>query len=232
MNHYRNQIKASGILVVILSITLLYLAANMLISGVYNLKTQLFLENWQEKQASPTSEAWQAAFEASHKAQTHYLLKDAFLQENIGKVNQWKTFDKTEADKSVIKERQSALNAYRQQTQITPSWPKAWFNLLSIKIELNQFDSEFYHAFNIAKQSTKETPGMLTPFTIIGIQAYKQVNNPTKNQILKNILGEASISQQNSQNLRPLLQAYNLLGITCIYAKAIKTNTHSLCEQS
>lgn len=230
MIQLRHQIKLSGAVVVLTSIVMLYLASNMMLSGIYDLKTQLFLEDWQNKQTTPNKDAWQTALESSQNAQAQYLVKDAFLQERIGKVNQWKTYANPVEDTSVLKEREAALSAYRQQAQITPSWPKAWFNLLSIKIELNQFDSEFYQAFKLAQETTNRTPSMHTPLVLVGVQAFKQVNNATKNQILKNILHEASQNKQSSQNLKPVLQAYNLHYITCIYAKAIKATTHNLCK--
>lgn len=209
---------------------MLFTSSHMLLSGIYSLQTQIFLEDWQEKQLSPDIEPWQTALIASKNAQKYYPVKDAFLQEQIGKTLQWHTYDKLNTDTAINDSRLAALQAYREQTKLTPNWPKAWFNLLSIKIELNQFDNEFYNALEIAKQTTQQTPGMLTQYTIIGIQAYQGVNNLTKSEILQNILREAQLDQVNSQDLKPLLAAYGLLGITCIYANAVNANVYNLCQ--
>ena len=221
--------KLISISIISVSLAILYLASQMLLSGVYSLQSNIFLEHWQQNQTAPQNAPWQTGLTASQKAQNYYPVADAFLQEKIGKTYQWNTFTKLPADEAASTNRSAALQAYRQQTKLTPNWPKAWFNLLSIKIELNQFDQEFYQAFAIAKQTTQQTPGMLTQYTIIGIQAYQGVNNKIKSEILRNIVQEAQISKRSSQNLKSLLQAYNLLNVTCIYANAIKANTYNLC---
>lgn len=229
MNHLVNA-KSSAILIILVTAILIWIGMSSFFSGVYKVQANLFIEDWQQKQAAPQEEAWQTALTASEKANYWYPVEDAFLKELLAKTIQWSTFDKPLGDKAVEAQRLQALEYYRQQTLLTPDWPKAWFNLLSIKIELQQVDDEFYEAFKHAKTTTQQTPGMHTLFTLTGIQAYAYVNNKTKSDILRNIVTEATSSGSASKEIKPLLQAYNLLNITCIYARAIKANTFDLCK--
>jgi len=207
-----------------------HLGFQIFISGFYSAQTTLLLDDWQKQQQTPADRTWLMAEKASVKSKYWYPTEDAFIEEKIGKVYQWKTYNQIENTPELNEQRQTILKAYRNQTHLTPNWPKAWFNLLSIKIELQQFDDEFYQAYAKAKQTTDQTPGMQTAFTLVGIQSWHGVNNKTKSDILKNIVREASSSKKNSQNIKTLLEAYNLQQISCAYANAIKANTYELCK--
>lgn len=229
MNHLGNA-KVSAILIILVTTILIWIGTSLFLSGIYKVQANLFIEDWQQKQTAPKDEAWQTALTASEKANSWYPVEDAFLKELLAKTIQWNTFNHPLGDANVAPQRLRALEYYRQQTALTPDWPKAWFNLLSIKIELQQVDDEFYDAFKHAKTTTQQTPGMHTLFTLTGIQAYAFVNNKTRSDILRNIVTEATSSESASKEIKPLLQAYNLLTITCIYARAIKANTFQLCQ--
>lgn len=230
-------IKLKAISLILLAGLVIYVSIKMLLSSLYGLQTNLFLEDWQNKATTtdqiafkPNDQAWLNANQASQKAINMSPVDNAFLQETAGKVYQWKTYDQPFGDQASQNNREQALKAFRKQTQITPKWPKAWLNLLALKIELNQYDDEFYNAFTMAKTTANQNPEVSTQFTLLSIQAWSQVNNPTRNQVLKNIIQEASLGKKQSQNLKPLLQAYNLLKISCVYGKAIKANTYQLCN--
>ena len=229
--------KLKAISLMLLAGLVITVSVQMFASSLYSLQTNLFLNDWQNKAVTekeitftPTDQAWQNANQASLKAINHYPIENAFLQEQAAKVYQWQTYNQPFGNASSQSNRKQALEAYRQQTLITPLWPKAWLNLLSIKIELNEYDDEFYHAYTMAQQTANQNPEVSTQYTLIGIQAWQNLNNPTKNNVLKSIINEASASKKSSQDLKPLLQAYNLLGTSCIYARAIKANTYDLCK--
>ena len=229
--------KLKAISLILLAGLVVYLSIKMFTSSLYSLQTELFLGDWQNKTNSateitftPDNQAWLNANQAAENAINAYPTNNAFLHENAGKVHQWQTYSQPYGDENSTANREQALQAFREQALITPKWPKAWLNLLNIKIELNQYDQEFYNAFTMAKTTANQNPEVSTQFTVLSIQAWSNVNNPTKNQILKNIVNEASLSKNNSQNLKPLLQAYDLLTVSCIYARAIKENTYELCK--
>lgn len=229
--------KFKAISLILLAGLVVYLSIKMFTSSLYALQTDLFLSDWQNKANSateitftPNNLAWLNANQAAQNAINAYPTKNAFLQESAGKVYQWHTYSQPYGDANSTENREQALQAFREQTLITPQWPKAWLNVLAVKIELNQYDDEFYNAFTMAKTTANQNPEVSTQFTLLSIQAWSNVNNPTKNQILKNITHEASLGKKQSKDLKPLLQAYNLLGVSCIYARAIKENTYELCK--
>ena len=229
--------KVKAISLILLAGLVVYLSIKLFLSSLYSLQTDLFLSNWQNKANSgteitfiPNEQAWLNANQAATNAINTHPTNHAFLHENAGKIYQWQTYSQPYGDVNSTENRLKALQAFREQTLITPKWPKAWLNLLNIKIELNQYDDEFYNAFTMAKSTANQNPEVSTQFTILSIQAWSNVNNSTKNQILKNIVNEASLSKNNSQDLKALLQAYDLLTVSCIYTRAIKENTFELCK--
>lgn len=229
--------KVKAFSLILLACLVVYLSIKMFNSSLYALQTDLFLSDWQNKASSateitftPDNQAWLNANQAAEHAINAYPTSNAFLQESAGKVYQWQTYSQPYGDENSTENRLKALQAFREQTLITPKWPKAWLNLLSIKIELGQYDQEFYNAFNMARTTANQNPEVSTQFTLLSIQAWSNLNNPTKSKVLRMIINEASLSKNNSQNLKPLLQAYELLTVSCIYAKAIKENTFELCK--
>ncbi|GAB6069243.1 hypothetical protein JCM30760_03400 [Thiomicrorhabdus hydrogeniphila] len=234
--HISNKIKAASLLLI--AGLVIYLSVQMFLSSLYSLQTNLFLNDWQNKintsqevTFKPSDQAWLNANQASQKAINSYPVNNGFLQELAGKVYQWKTYDQPIADSNAQQNRLQALQAYRKQTTITPLWPKAWLNLLSIKIELNQYDNEFYHAYNQIKLTSNHNPEITPLFIQLGIQAWQNLNNKTQSDMLKIITQQATSSQTNALTLKPILQANNLLALTCVYAKATKQNTYNLCKE-
>jgi len=221
-------LKAFGLLV--FAGLVIYFAASMLASSLYNLQSNLFLAYWQTKKIPPSDQAWQIAEKASQNASQLYPVNNGFLQEKQGKILQWHTYNQPKASNSAQQNRLNALRAYQKQTLITPLWPKAWLNLLSIKIELNQYDTEFYHAYNQVKATSNHNPEITPLFIQLGIQAWQNLNNKTQSDMLKTITQQATSSQRNAQKIKPILQANNLLAITCVYANALKQNTYTLCK--
>jgi|GEM_PF-7078694 len=229
--------KLKAISLMLLAGLVITISVQMFASSLYSLQTNLFLNDWQNKAVTekeitftPTDQAWQNANQAATNAINTHPTNHAFLQESAGKVYQWQTYSQPYGDVNSTENRLKALQAYKEQTLITPKWPKAWLNLLNIKIELNQYDDEFYNAFTMAKTTANQNPEVSTQYTVLSIQAWSNVNNPTKNQILKNIVNEATLGKKQSQDLKPLLQAYDLLTVSCIYARAIKESTYDLCK--
>ncbi|WP_029408405.1 hypothetical protein [Thiomicrorhabdus sp. Milos-T2] len=229
--------KLKAISLIFIAGLVIFVSTKMLLSSLYGLQTTLFLEDWQNKAKisdqiafKPIDQAWSNANQASQKAINMSPVNNAFLQESAGKIYQWKTYDQPFGNQASQSNRVQALEAFRKQTKITPKWPKAWLNLLAVKIELNEYDKEFYNAFNMAKITANQNPEVSTQFTLLSIQAWSNVNNSAKNQVLKNIINEAGLGKKQSQDLKPLLQAYNLLEVSCIYARAIKENTYELCK--
>lgn len=228
MKHQTQNITAT--LLIIFTGIVLTLSTQMFNSSLHSIQVSLFLEEWQQQKTKPNDLAWNTAYEAGLKAQQTYPIQDAFIEEKIGKVIQWKTFSEAIENPKAIAERKLALTAYQNQTLLTPNWPNAWFNLLDIKIELNEYDKEFYQAYSIAEQTTKQTPNTHTKFVLINVKSWPNLNNQTKNKALKLFIAEAANSPKHSKDLRQLLEAYNLLMITCIYSKASKKNTYQLCK--
>ncbi|WP_321325742.1 hypothetical protein [Thiomicrorhabdus sp.] len=136
----------------------------------------------------------------------------------------------TIADSNAQRNRLHALQSYRKQTALIPLWPKAWLNLLSIKIELNQYDKELYHTYNQVKLTSNHNPEVTPLFIQLGIQAWQKLNNKTKSDMLRVITQQATSGPKNAKKLKPILQANNLLALTCMYAKATKQNTYNLCK--
>ncbi|BBP44486.1 hypothetical protein [Thiosulfativibrio zosterae] len=229
--------KAKSISLILIAGLVIFISVHMFISSLYAIQANLFLKDWQNKASTqkeivfiPTEQAWLNANQASQKAINNAPVKDAFLEEQAAKIYQWKTYAEPFGDSISQSNRALALQGYRSQTKITPLWPAAWLNLVSIKIELSEYDQEFYNAFSMAEQTANQNPEVSSRITILGVQAWKNLDNPTKTKVLKNIITEAGLSKKNSQDLKPLLQAYKMLDISCFYAKAIKANTFELCK--
>ncbi|WP_321325744.1 hypothetical protein [Thiomicrorhabdus sp.] len=85
-----NKLKAIGLL--IFAGLVIYLAASMLIASLYNIQSNLFLNDWQNKKTTPNDQAWLAAKQASENAININPVNNAFLQENKGKILQWQTY--------------------------------------------------------------------------------------------------------------------------------------------
>lgn len=202
----------------------------MLLSGFYSAQTQLHLNQWTKNDQVTNAKSWELAHNASLKSQQWYPSNNGFIEEKIGKVYQWQTYNKLPTDKAALQKRLKALTAYRNQIEITPNWPEAWLNLLRIKTELSEFDNEFYHAFNQAKITAKTAPKVHSALSIVAIQSWHGLNKQAKSDAINIILQEASSSKRKAQKIKPVLQSYNLLGLSCLYSNINKTNTNALCK--
>lgn len=233
-------------LLLLSAIGLTYLGFKLFITSLYSLQTDLFLNDWQRKQTAPSYQAWSTANQALLNAQATTPIDQASLKERQGKLYEWQSYIAThktvnEAENESINEQQNtnstlatqalqnALQAYEQQTHFTPSWPYAWINLLTVKIQLKQFDNQFNHALQMAEKTSNRNPGVELLLAKQGIIAWPNLTTPLKSKMLAKIASAASLSKANANNLKTLLNAQGLTPLVCIYTKTMKINTFSLC---
>jgi hypothetical protein len=219
-------------LIPFISGALLVLSIMFFSSSILKLKTDLFLNDWKKSGAEPDLRALDTAIAYSLESREWFPVNDGFLNENIGKAYQWKTYNQNfdSDNQEIISARQKALTAYRSQTQLTPLWPMSWINLASIKIELKEFDDEFYSVYFKAKKMTEQIPSLQYRTTLLGIRSWHGIDNTTRNIVLADIIKMGSIGFNESAKLRKHLQKNNLLLVSCTYAKAKKTQTYGLCK--
>lgn len=217
-------------LLTISSLIVLVLGFKMFLSGFYSAQTQLHLNQWQSNAKLTGIESWQLAQDSSLKSREWYPVQDSFIEEKIGKVYQWSTYTGPLDNQDAIDKRKIALEAYRSQTNLTPLWPEAWINLMSIKIELNENDVEFNKAFSKAIETSAQYSEIETKLAKIAIQSWHGLDQDTKNKAMNVIMKEVQSSKTNSTNLKPILQSCNMLSLTCLYMNVKKLNSYDLCK--
>lgn len=222
--------KVPALLLLLISVLVVYLAFRMFLSALNGHQVMLFLEDWQLKQALPSQQAWLVAKESVHKAEHWSPVADAFLQEKIGKIYEWNAYSDSIGDKAVYTERSASLNAYREQTRLTPLWPNAWLNIVAIKMQLNEFDHEFANALLRAEQVSNSHPEAIYRLAGLGIQAWPNLTSPQKSKVLRAIGLSISQNKKNASRLQPSIEQKALKPILCYYLRTARVDSGMLCK--
>jgi len=218
-------------LVTIIAFSLLLVVAGykMLVADVYKWKASLFIEDWQAKQVPPNTESILIAEHAIANAIEYSPVKRYEHYAWLGKVYEWQFYhldwDDVEAKPACLK----AMDAYRKQAELTPSWPYAWLNLLQAKTQLRQVDEEFKFAFDQVQLRGNNHPRVVLALAKLGSQNWSYLPQKYQSKTIQVISFSASQSSSNAKQLKSHIYDDALLKSTCWYVKAKNINAYDLC---
>lgn len=162
--------------ILVSAVPMLYLSASMMLAGIREAQTVMFLDDWSRRGEVASERAWQVARDAAEDAVSFSHSTNAELLMRLGKVNEWYRFDQPFGDASAEASRRAALEAYRSEVDIRPLWPYAWVQLAFIKLRLLEFDDEFFTALDKGYELGPGRTGVIGPLTEIGLIVWPQLD--------------------------------------------------------
>lgn len=220
------------IALIVLAAATMFIGLKMFMAGIFSWQTGLFLETWQTKQIPPAEQQWQTAQQATLNTQAWSPVQQAHYLAQQGRVYEWHNFQLDWNDTDAKASRLAAIQTFRQQTQLTPTWPYAWLNLVAAKAQLKQIDEEFEHAFNQVEKTGQQNARVILALAEFGNRSWEHLPTKYKSQTIQTIVFSASQSPQNANKLKKEIYNPKILYMTCWFANTKGINTFSLCESS
>ncbi|EXJ10796.1 hypothetical protein [Nitrincola nitratireducens] len=209
---------------------IILIGLKMLISSFHTHKVDLFLDHWQSQGIPPNPKALDIAQTAALNAHSWFPIEQGANHFRIGKVYEWQAFHLPIGDSEANTARRQALDAYRTDTQLRPTWPYAWSHVALMKSQLVELDEEFTHAYQMAKQTGPWRRDTLFELSRIGIDAWPRLSPLQKRLVLETTV-QAIITDR--RNIRPLTEQLNnarLFATFCVYYRSQTDNLASMCS--
>lgn len=220
------------LLLVVIAFGLLILVTGykMLVADIYSWKTSLFISSWQDKREPPVKETAEIAEQAALNAIEHSPVAKHEHYAKLGKVYEWQFYHLDWDDVEAQPIRLKSIEAFRQQTELAPSWPYAWLNLLRAKTQLKQIDNEFELAFDKVEETGNNHTRVILALAQLGSQNWSHLPQKYRSKTIQAISFSASQSSANAKQLRTQIYDAELLNSTCWYAKAKQIEVFGLCK--
>lgn len=165
------------LLAALLSLPLLYGGTGLLLAGIASYQAQSFLDDWARKGERPDVHAWQIAHDAAQRAiDLHPGANGAYL-ERLGRIHLWKQFGLPFGAPEAERTRRAALQAFRAAGEARPTWPFNWTALAYAKLYLLEFDDEFAHALEQARNLGPSRLIINRSLAEIGLIAWPQLSD-------------------------------------------------------
>lgn len=142
------KIKLFRYLLIITSLTVIFLATKYAFANLSYLKVDSYLTRWQE-----TNEVQQAEMDdALNATQTMLFLHGHFPHYlNVAaKVYEWQAYAHRDNLSLYQSSLIQALDYYKTSTELRQHWPLTWVFMANVKANLNQLDEDFYSYINQA----------------------------------------------------------------------------------
>jgi len=207
-------------LVLLLSLALVVTGTRMLIAGVASYQAEAFISAWEKARKEPSANAWEIAHGAARRAVNLYPTANGDYLDRLGRVESWKQFLHPYADPAARSSRLAALAAYRGAVAARPTWPHTWVLLAYSKVYLQEFDSEFDHAFTTAFELGPWRLTVNQRLAEIGLNVWPQL---TQQQSLTALESARRTAANSPIETRKLLQIAELNGRRQIFCGSLST---------
>ncbi len=121
-----------------------------LVADIAAWQASQFIDDWTERQAVASEQAWSVAEAAAKRAIAVAPVAMAVHYERLGRIHEWRHIHLPFGNEAAVDSRLAARDAYRQALELRPLWPYTWARLAYTKLRLLQIDDEFEHALRQA----------------------------------------------------------------------------------
>lgn len=203
------------IAVLLLSVLILLLGSRLLMASLQQYRASSFLSDWEHKRQVPSEAAWQVAEQAMRDAQDWYPARNGAYAEQLGYMWQWRAYGVNPQLDSTLESQQQAIQAFRQASQLRPSWPYAWSGLAYAKLVAGEFDQEFAQAMQQAAHYGPSRIGINRRLAEIGLISWPELTSELRNLTLDQASYTARYSRASRTQLFNLAAELERVALLC-----------------
>ena len=203
------------LLVLALSLASVLLGSRLLMAGLHQYRANSFLSDWERKRQGPQDAAWQTAEQAMHQAQKWYPAEHGAYAEQLGYMWQWRAYGASPGLASTELYQQQAIQAFRQASQLRPSWPYAWSGLAYAKLVAGEYDQEFRQAIQQAAHYGPSRIGINRRLAEIGLISWPELTSDLRTLTLQQASYTARYSRASRTQLFNLAAELDRVELLC-----------------
>ena len=200
-----------------LSLASVLLGSRLLMAGLHQYRASVFLSDWEKKRQAPKDAAWQIAEQAMREAQDWYPAQNAAYAEQLGYMWQWRAYGVNPAMASTQEYQQQAIQAFRQATQLRPTWPYAWSGLAYAKLIAGEHDQEFSRAMQQAVHYGPSRIGVSRRIAEIGLISWPHMDLELRTLTLEQARSTARYGRSSRAQLFTLAAEIGRVEMLCEY---------------
>ena len=204
-------------LIVVLSLGILVLGSRLLMAHVHQFRASSFLSDWEGKRQVPSAKAWRIAEQAMQQAIAWYPTQNSAYAEQLGYMWQWRAYSANTTASERKDSQQNALQAFRQATQLRPTWPYGWSGLAYAKMVAGEHDQEFNHAMQQAVHYGPTRIGINRRVAEIGLISWPQLDAQLRALTLEQARYTAGYGRANRAQMFNLAAEINRVNLLCDY---------------
>lgn len=204
-------------LVVVLSICSLVLGSRLLMAHLHQYRASSFLSDWEDRRQVPSAKAWRIAEQAMQQSMAWYPAKNSAYAEQLGYMWQWRAYSANTPATIRKESQQHALQAFRQATQLRPSWPYAWSGLAYAKMVAGEHDQEFRHAMQQAVHYGPTRIAINRRVAEIGLISWQNLDLELRSLTLAQAGYTARYSRANRRQMFVLAAELDRVALLCDY---------------
>ena len=204
-------------LVLTLSLAVVVLGSRLLMASLHQYRASSFLSDWESRRQVPSDRAWQVAEGAMQRGIAWYPAKNGAYAEQQGYMWQWRAYSANMTPANRKESQQNALQAFRQATQLRPTWPYAWSGLAYAKMVAGEHDQEFNRAMQQAVHYGPTRIGINRRVAEIGLISWPQLDAQLRALTLEQARYTARYGRANRKSMFSLATEINRVDLLCDY---------------
>lgn len=216
------------LLVPLMAVAMLLQAVPLFISALNSLKVDFFLEDWQKREQIPNTRSWEAAHLASSNSLKWAPVPNGQLFSQQGELFLWQGFSVTDEDSQPPLT--SALNAFTQDHQLRPTWPYPLLEMISIKMRLQETDTEFDQWVETFIETAQWRGDLLSQFVIESLSHWAALNARQRSIVYRTTAQALNMDRRVVRQIRVALEQTELLAAFCLYLSTQDVDSTHLCR--
>lgn len=209
------QLKVLALVVLGVSLLVAVSAARMVPAGIASYQAQAFMAHWRKSGQEPGAEAWHIARDAGQRSVNLYPVANGLYLNQLGLVEQWKSFRHAFAEPDAEDSRRASLTALRQAVTARPTWPSGWVDLAWAKVYLQEFDSEFEHALQEASRLGPWRIGINRAVSEIGFTNWPHLTPELRALVLESTRRAVAHSPRETRTLMQIAGSTGMSDTLC-----------------
>jgi len=162
-----------------------FLGIRLLVADTAAWQASRFVEDWSEKGAVSSEQAWLVAEAAARRAVAAAPVPMAVHYDRMGRIQEWRHIHLPFGNEAAEDSRLAAREAYRQALELRPLWPYTWTRLAYIKLRLLQLDDEFEAALRHAAELGPWRPAVNKTVAEIGLIVWLELDSAQRDLVLE-----------------------------------------------
>lgn len=216
--------------ILLVCIVIVYFSFRMFMGSLSAVQAQLFLDDWQDKRALTSEQAYLVAREAAETSLLWYPVSNGSYWQRLGQIDEWRFFPRPFGDSFAQPVRETSLNAYREAVTYKTQWPYLWARLANIKLQLGQWDVELINALHQIDQTGPWRPLATRDLVEIGFLAWPSLDAETQQMVLEAASRTLSANRQFALDVEATAKHAGKLDLLCDFLVNNARETRHLCQ--